>query len=72
MTRSWMRKWREDNGLTMAQAAELLGIERTYYYRIEMGQRTPSVKMAREIARVLKVKRWQSFFVEPRTKKEVV
>lgn len=48
--------------LSHEQVASLIGIERSYYTRIENGLR-PSVKVAQAISRVLGIE-WTIFFAE--------
>mgnify|MGYP000085479875 CR=1 FL=1 len=48
-----LRNTRMAKGLTQEQVALAVGISRTYYTLIELGQRTPSVDDAQRIARVL-------------------
>jgi transcriptional regulator with XRE-family HTH domain len=47
-------------GLTQEKVAELAGIERSYYTKIENGTK-PSVKVAKRIASVLRFE-WTLFF----------
>lgn len=51
---------RSQLGLTQEKVAELAGIERSYYTKIENGTR-PSVKVAQKIAGVLQFE-WPLFF----------
>lgn len=43
MVRDWMKEKRKQSGLTMAEAAERLGITESYYSLIEKGQRQGSL-----------------------------
>ncbi|KIL37964.1 hypothetical protein SD70_29720 [Gordoniibacillus kamchatkensis] len=56
----WLAEKRNIKGLTHEQVAELAGIERSYYTKIENGL-TPSVKVAKSIAAVLDFN-WIIFF----------
>ncbi len=51
--RIWLKKIREENGLTQQDVAELADVERTTYASIEQGRRNPSVVNAMRIASVL-------------------
>lgn len=59
--RDWLVEKREQAGLTQKQVAENASIERAYYNMIEKGTRTPSVPVAKEIAKVLAFD-WPIFF----------
>lgn len=52
---------RKTIGLTQYDIARLVGCSEQYYNEIENGKRTPSVKLAKEIGRVLNVE-WVNFF----------
>lgn len=49
---NWLEKIRNEKGLTHEQVAEQVGIDRSYYTKIENGS-IPSVKVAKRIASVL-------------------
>lgn len=53
--RSKLIKLRKDKGFTQEQMARLLKIKRTTYANYEMGYRTPSIKIAMEIKKVLAI-----------------
>ena len=50
-----MRKWLIDirNGRSQAQIAEAVGISQQMYSAIELGERRPSVEVAKKIAAVM-------------------
>lgn len=48
--RGWLIKLRKDLGLTQQQAAKLIGISRSYYGEIELGQKNPSGSIAKKIS----------------------
>ncbi len=58
-----MRKWLIDirNGRTQAQIAKAAGITQQMYSFIELGERRPSVEVAKKIASVLGFN-WIRFF----------
>jgi putative transcriptional regulator len=58
-----LRKWLIDirNGRAQAQIAEAAGISQQMYSAIELGERRPSVDVAKKIAAVLGFK-WTRFF----------
>ena len=59
--REWLKKKRENNGLTQEDVASKVGIQRAYYTMIENGNRNPSVDVAKKIANVIGFK-WTLFF----------
>lgn len=46
---------RQNLGLTQAEAAEMIGVSQPAYHRYEAGVRTPSIQVAREIAKAFNV-----------------
>ncbi len=46
-----LSEWRHRRNLTMAEAAYLIGLDRTWYGRLENGKGRPSGIMRRRIAR---------------------
>ena len=58
-----MRKWLIDirNGRAQAQIAEAVGISQQMYSFIELGERRPSVEVAKKIAAVLGFN-WTRFY----------
>lgn len=67
--RLWLKKLRETAGLTHEQVADRAVISRSYYTNIENGTKTPSVKAAKLIAKVLGFQ-WEVFFNEKCSFKE--
>lgn len=59
--RVWLKSIRIEKGLTQQDVAESGDFARTYYTMIEQGKRTPSVDMAKSIAKVLGFD-WTIFF----------
>ncbi|MEK5331513.1 helix-turn-helix transcriptional regulator [Lysinibacillus sp. FSL W8-0992] len=57
-----LKERRKTLGLSQEQVSILVGVERSYYTKIENGLR-PSVKVAQAIGRVLNVE-WTIFFIE--------
>ncbi|PID24870.1 helix-turn-helix transcriptional regulator [Sporosarcina sp. P7] len=53
--RMWLKAEREMKKLTYQSIADLIDVERQYYGMIEKGNRTPSPKVAKKIAKVLGV-----------------
>ena len=69
-----MRKWLIDirNGRAQAQIAKAAGITQQMYSLIELGERRPSVEVAKKIAAVLGF-HWTRFFDdEQAASKEVI
>ncbi|MEK3935979.1 helix-turn-helix transcriptional regulator [Sporosarcina sp. FSL W7-1349] len=61
--RKWLKKYRDERKLTQDETAKLSGISRTYYTHIENGTKTPSVEVAKSIAKTLQFD-WVNFFKE--------
>lgn len=59
--RKWLKEIRDGKGLTQEQVAILAGISRSHYTSIEIGTKTPSVEVAKNIAKALKFD-WTIFF----------
>lgn len=65
LKREWLMKLRESKNFTQEFIAEKSHIERSYYSMIEKGIRTPSVRVAKRIAKVLSID-WTFFYTEKR------
>jgi transcriptional regulator with XRE-family HTH domain len=50
MKREWLKEQRKDRKLTGREAAKEIGISHNYLFEIENGIRTPSGKLALQIA----------------------
>lgn len=50
--RKWLIDIRHKKDLTQEEAAELIGLSRSYYAKVESGERVPSVGMAKAIGLV--------------------
>lgn len=59
--RDWLKEYRDKRGLTQEETANLSGISRSYYTHIEQGNKTPTVEVAKNIAKTLKFD-WVVFF----------
>jgi len=59
--RDWLKKIREEKGLTQEAVAKQVGISRSTYGHIESGERGVTVHNAQKIGSVLKFK-WTLFF----------
>lgn len=59
--RVWLKDKRDKRLFTQDEVARLSGISRTYYTMIENGTKTPTVNVAKEIARTLKFD-WVDFY----------
>lgn len=59
--RDWLKKYRLQRHLTQEETAKLSGISRSYYTHIEHGTKTPTVDVAKKIAKALKFE-WTIFF----------
>lgn len=69
MSRKWLKDYREARKLTQEETAFLSGIARSYYTHIEQGAKTPSVEVAKSIAKTLKFD-WVIFFEKGSSLKE--
>ncbi|MEK4247142.1 helix-turn-helix transcriptional regulator [Psychrobacillus sp. FSL K6-2684] len=61
MMRTWLRKKREEAGLTQDQLAKKAGIARATYGHIESGERNATVASAKKISNALSFS-WTLFF----------
>lgn len=67
--RKWLKDIRDSKGLTQEQVAILSGISRSHYTHIEQGTKTPSVNVAKRIAKQLGFD-WTIFFEDKSSLKE--
>lgn len=67
--RNWLKEIRDSKGLTQEQVAILSDISRSHYTHIEKGTKTPSVEVAKRIAKALKFD-WTIFFEDKRSLRE--
>lgn len=67
--REWLKELRKTKGLVQSEVADKAGISRSYYTKIELGRKTPTVIVAKEIADVLEFN-WIIFFEERCSLKE--
>lgn len=63
MERTWLKNIRYSLGYTHQNVADDCNVTRAYYTQIESGIRTPSVFVAKKIAKKLKFN-WTIFFKE--------
>lgn len=61
--REWLKKIRNEKNLTQQDVADSGNFARTYYTMVEQGKRTPSVEVAKSIAKVLGFE-WTIFFAD--------
>ncbi|EKZ0485433.1 TPA: helix-turn-helix transcriptional regulator [Enterococcus faecalis] len=59
--RVWLSQKRIELGLTLLEAAKLVGLSKQGYWFIETGKRNPSVKTAKKIADKFNLD-WTKFF----------
>lgn len=69
--RKWLKELRDGRCLTQEQVAKSAGISRSHYTHIEQGNKTPSPKVAQDIAKVLNFK-WMRFFEDECSLKEQI
>jgi putative transcriptional regulator len=62
--RDWLIIKRRQNKLTQLDVSNQVGISRAYYAQIELGQRNPSVRIARSIGSLLDFA-WTRFYEQP-------
>lgn len=67
--RLWLKTIRISNDKTQCDVAKLSGISRSYYTNIELGLKTPTVEVAKKIAKTLNFE-WTCFFSDKRSLKE--
>lgn len=67
--RTWLKEMRDNRELTQSEVAMLSGISRSHYTHIEQGNKTPSVEVAKRIAKTLKFN-WVIFFENNSSLKE--
>lgn len=53
MKREWLKAARKTKNLTLVQLSEVVGCSFNYISDLEHGRRTPSLKMAFELSKVL-------------------
>lgn len=61
--RVFLKEARKKKGLTQNDVADAAGMNRAAYSNIEIGKRSPSVKLAKKIAEVLGFN-WTKFYEE--------
>ena len=59
--RDWLISMRKNQKITTSQIAARTGISQSFYTKIELGKKTPSVNVAKRIAAVLFFP-WTDFF----------
>ena len=59
--RTWLKDLRVEKGLTQQEVANTANVDVTMISKIELGERQPSVKVAKKIAAVMGFK-WTRFF----------
>lgn len=67
--RHWLKTIRMKKCKTQYEVAELSGISRSYYTNVELGIKTPTVDVAKKIAKTLDFE-WSIFFKENCSLKE--
>ena len=63
--RTWLKNLRLSKNITQEKLAEMVGVHTSMINKIELGNRTPSVKTAKDIADVLGFD-WILFFEKSR------
>jgi putative transcriptional regulator len=63
--RNWLINRRKDKELTQVTVASHIGISRAYYTQIELNQRSPSIRVAKNLASLLEFE-WTRFFEDIR------
>ena len=67
-----IQKIRKSKGYTQEKLAELIGIEPPSLSYIETGKFSPSMETLQKLSAVLGVELWEFYYVENRTKKEMM
>jgi putative transcriptional regulator len=63
--RNWLINRRKDKEMTQIAVASHVGISRAYYTQIELNQRSPSIRVAKNLAILLEFE-WVRFFEDIR------
>ena len=58
---NWLKRLRTEKGLTQNEVARKAGFSYQLYSHIETGRRTPTVRVAKKIAKVLEFD-WTEFY----------
>ena len=53
---------RQNKGLTQDKISKLIGISKSYYVMLESHKRTPSVKLAQKLSKILNFP-WEDFLI---------
>lgn len=71
--RAWLKKIRMEKELSLQEISVIVGISKSYYEKIESGERNASVTVAKKIAGVLDFP-WENFFEDsvPSVEEEAV
>lgn len=67
--RGWLRRIRIERNFTQSDIAKLAGVDVTTISKIELGERRPSVEVAKKIAEVLGFD-WTLFFTDDQARDE--
>ncbi|WP_141432449.1 helix-turn-helix domain-containing protein [Bacillus sp. 03113] len=67
--RIWLKTRRVEKKLTHEEVANKCNISRSFYTHVENGTKTPSVDVAKKIAKILDLK-WTIFFEDESSSKE--
>lgn len=59
--RDWLIYSRKIKHLKQSEVAQVCGISQTYYSKLELGTKTPSIMVAKKLARLLDFS-WTKFF----------
>ncbi|OAH53861.1 XRE family transcriptional regulator [Domibacillus aminovorans] len=70
MERKWLKDMRDKRGMTQDDVSEQAGISRSFYTHLEKGNKNPSVKVAKSIAKILAFD-WTLFFTNECSLKEL-
>ena len=59
--RNWLIYSRKNKNLKQSEVAQVCGISQQYYSKLELGTKTPSIMVAKKLARLLDFS-WTKFF----------
>ena len=65
--RTWLKNIRTEKNLTQSEIAKMAGVDVTMISKIELGERRPSVEVAKKIAAVLGFN-WTRFYEDDQDK----
>lgn len=69
MDREWLKKIRNEKGMSQFEMASFLQIPQSTYSYYEIGMRNPKIKKAKRLAKLLEIN-WTKFYENQEIKEE--